>query len=349
VNKTLTIFGGNSNAPLSAELCEHLGIVQGRARVERFSDGEIFVEIGENVRGVNCFLMQSTCSPPNRNLMELLIMIDALKRASAGSIVALMPYFGYARQDRKVKPRTPISAKLVADLLTAAGATRVLAVDLHAGQIQGFFNIPFDHLYATPVFRETLKLAGLYGNDVVIVSPDAGGVERARIYSKMLECSLAIIDKRRESAERLAGAAPHRRRRRQAGHPRRRHHRHRRHPVQRGVGGAPARRDRGLRGRHPRGAVRPGDRAHQQIGDQADLGDQLDPAGGPAGPLRPPDRGQPRPAAGRGGQAHPPRRLHLEPVLLSRSADNDLCLTGGEAQSCGYPPGGTTREEEKRQ
>src|SRR5690606_28988290 len=159
----------------------------------------IFVEIGENVRGVNCFIVQSTCSPPNDNLMELLIMVDALKRASAGSIVAIIPYFGYARQDRKVKPRTPISAKLVADLLTAAGATRVLAVDLHAGQIQGFFNIPFDHLYATPVFRETLKSAGLFGPDVVIGSPDAGGVERARIYSKMLECSLAIIDKRRES------------------------------------------------------------------------------------------------------------------------------------------------------
>ncbi|MBL9103914.1 MAG: ribose-phosphate pyrophosphokinase [Myxococcales bacterium] len=199
MNKTLTIFGGNSNVPLMGELCEHLGIMPGRSRVERFSDGEIFVEIGENVRGVNCFIMQSTCSPPNRNLMELLIMIDALKRASAGSIVALMPYFGYARQDRKVKPRTPISAKLVADLLTAAGADRVLAVDLHAGQIQGFFNIPFDHLYATPVFRDILKLEGLRGSDVVIVSPDAGGVERARIYSKALECSLAIIDKRRES------------------------------------------------------------------------------------------------------------------------------------------------------
>jgi ribose-phosphate pyrophosphokinase len=180
VNKLLTIFGGNSNAPLATELCEHLGIPQGRARVERFSDGEIFVEVGENVRGVNCFIMQSTCSPPNRNLMELLIMIDALKRASAGSIVALMPYFGYARQDRKVKPRTPISAKLVADLLTAAGATRVLAVDLHAGQIQGFFNIPFDHLYATPVFRDVLKTAGLHGSDVVIVSPDAGGVAASR-------------------------------------------------------------------------------------------------------------------------------------------------------------------------
>ena len=199
MNKKLTIFGGNSNVPLMGELCEHLGILPGRSRVERFLDGEIFVEIGENVRGVNCFIMQSTCSPPNRNLMELLIMIDALKRASAGSIVALMPYFGYARQDRKVKPRTPISAKLVADLLTAAGATRVLAVDLHAGQIQGFFNIPFDHLYATPVFRDLLKLEGLRGPDVVIVSPDAGGVERARVYSKALECSLAIIDKRRES------------------------------------------------------------------------------------------------------------------------------------------------------
>lgn len=198
MNKTFTIFGGNSNAPLTTELCDHLGIAQGRARVERFSDGEIFVEVGENVRGVNCFIMQSTCSPPNRNLMELLIMIDALKRASAGSIVALMPYFGYARQDRKVKPRTPISAKLVADLLTAAGADRVLAVDLHAGQIQGFFNIPFDHLYATPVFRDLLKLEGLRGPGVVVVSPDAGGVERARLYSKLLECPLAIIDKRRE-------------------------------------------------------------------------------------------------------------------------------------------------------
>jgi ribose-phosphate pyrophosphokinase len=198
LNKTFTIFGGNSNAPLTVELCDHLGISQGRARVERFSDGEIFVEVGENVRGVNCFIMQSTCSPPNRNLMELLIMIDALKRASAGSIVALMPYFGYARQDRKVKPRTPISAKLVADLLTAAGADRVLAVDLHAGQIQGFFNIPFDHLYATPVFRDLLKLEGLRGPGVVVVSPDAGGVERARLYSKLLECPLAIIDKRRE-------------------------------------------------------------------------------------------------------------------------------------------------------
>jgi ribose-phosphate pyrophosphokinase len=199
MNKTLAIFGGNSNPALSKEICDYVRIETGRSKVSRFSDGEIFVEIGENVRGVNCFIVQSTCSPPNDNLMELLIMIDALKRASAGAIVAIMPYFGYARQDRKVKPRTPISSKLVADLLTAAGATRVLSVDLHAGQIQGFFNIPFDHLYATPVLRSAMREAGLGGEDTVVVSPDAGGTERARAYSKFLNCSLAIIDKRRDS------------------------------------------------------------------------------------------------------------------------------------------------------
>ncbi len=199
MNKTLTIFGCNSNPALTKEICDYVGVVAGVVKVERFSDGEIFVEIGENVRNVNCFIVQSTSSPPNDNLMELLITIDALKRASAGSIVAIMPYFGYARQDRKVKPRTPISAKLVADLLTAAGATRVLSVDLHAGQIQGFFNIPFDHLYGSPVLKEALQQAGLQGEGVVMVSPDAGGTERARAYSKALGCSLAIIDKRRDT------------------------------------------------------------------------------------------------------------------------------------------------------
>jgi ribose-phosphate pyrophosphokinase len=199
LNKTITVFAGNSNPELTAEICRYVGIPNGQAKVSRFSDGEIFVEIGENVRGVNCFIVQSTCSPPNDNLMEMLIMIDALKRASAGSIVAVIPYFGYARQDRKVKPRTPISAKLVADLLSAAGATRVLSLDLHAGQIQGFFDIPFDHLYGTPVFQEELKRVGLGGEDTVVVSPDAGGVERARAYSKFLDCSLAIIDKRRDA------------------------------------------------------------------------------------------------------------------------------------------------------
>ncbi len=199
MNKTLAIFSGNSNPALAAEICRYVGVPQGIAKVSRFSDGEIFVEVGENVRNVNCFIVQSTSSPPNDNLMELLIMIDALKRASAGSIVAIMPYFGYARQDRKVKPRTPISAKLVADLLTAAGATRVLSVDLHAGQIQGFFNIPFDHLYASPVLVDKLDREGLRGEDTVVVSPDAGGVERARAYSKALGCTLAIIDKRRDA------------------------------------------------------------------------------------------------------------------------------------------------------
>jgi ribose-phosphate pyrophosphokinase len=195
----ISIFGGNANPALTAEICKYVGVPEGNAKVSRFSDGEIFVEVGENVRGVNCFIVQSTSSPPNDNLMELLIMIDALKRASAGAIVAIMPYFGYARQDRKVKPRTPITAKLIADLLHAAGATRVLSVDLHAGQIQGFFDIPFDHLYATPVLREALQREGLGGEDTVVVSPDAGGTERARAYSKFLKCSLAIIDKRRDS------------------------------------------------------------------------------------------------------------------------------------------------------
>ena len=198
MNKTLSIFGGNSNPQLTRDVAEYVGTPVGKARVEKFSDGEIFVEIGENVRNVNCFIVQSTCSPPNRNIMELLIMIDALKRASAGSIVAVLPYFCYARQDRKVKPRTPISSKLVADLLTAAGATRVVSVDLHAGQIQGFFNIPFDHLFASPVLIDRLERHGFRGEGTVVVSPDAGGVERARIYSKALGCGLAIIDKRRD-------------------------------------------------------------------------------------------------------------------------------------------------------
>jgi ribose-phosphate pyrophosphokinase len=196
--KALTIFSGNGNRELSEAICRCVEVRPGQCEVTSFSDGEIFCEIRENVRGVNCFVVQPTCSPANNNLMELLIMIDALKRASAGSIVAVMPYFGYARLDRKVKPRTPISAKLVANLLTTAGADRVLTVDLHAGQIQGFFDIPVDHLYAMPVMIEQLKIQ--HGRETVIVSPDAGGVERARAYSKRLGATLAIIDKRREKA-----------------------------------------------------------------------------------------------------------------------------------------------------
>jgi ribose-phosphate pyrophosphokinase len=196
--KALTIFSGNANRDLAEAICKCVEVRLGDCEVTTFSDGEIFVEVGENVRGVNCFVVQPTSAPVNQNLMELLVMVDALKRASAGSIVAVIPYFGYARQDRKVKPRTPISAKLVADLVTAAGADRVVSVDLHAGQIQGFFNIPVDHLFAMPVMIDYLK--GHHGKDTVIVSPDAGGVERARAYSKRLGASLAIIDKRRERA-----------------------------------------------------------------------------------------------------------------------------------------------------
>ena len=195
--KSLSIFTGNANRALADEICKFVEIPLGRADVTHFSDGEIYVEIGENVRGVNCFVVQPTCSPPNQSLMELLIMIDALKRASAGSIVAIMPYFGYARQDRKAKPRTPITSKLVANLITAAGADRALAMDLHAGQIQGFFDIPFDHLFAMPVLIEELRVLGFGGDQTVVVSPDAGGVERARAFSKRLGASLAIIDKRR--------------------------------------------------------------------------------------------------------------------------------------------------------
>lgn len=181
------------------EIAGVLGTPLGEARVSRFSDGETFCEIRENVRGLDTYVVQPTSSPVNDNLMELLILCDALRRASAASITAVIPYYGYARQDRKVAPRTPITSKLVADLLVAAGVSRVLCVDLHAGQIQGFFNIPFDHLYALPVFLDDY-LKGRFSENAVFVSPDAGGVERARAYSKRLDASLAIIDKRRERA-----------------------------------------------------------------------------------------------------------------------------------------------------
>jgi ribose-phosphate pyrophosphokinase len=192
----LRLFTGNSNVELVKKISKKLKTSIGKSVVKSFSDGEINVEIDESVRGMDVFVIQSVCDPVNNNLMELLILIDALKRASAERITAVLPYYGYARQDRKVSPRAPISAKLVADLITTAGASRILTVDLHAGQIQGFFNIPVDHLFAAPVLLDYLKRLK---NDIVIVSPDAGGVERARAYAKRLNSSLAIIDKRRES------------------------------------------------------------------------------------------------------------------------------------------------------
>lgn len=192
-----SLLSGNSNRQLAEKIGEKLGKPVGHTTVKRFSDGEVFVEIGENVRGRDVYVIQSTCPPVNDALMELLVMIDALKRASAKEINAVIPYYGYARQDRKVAPRTPISAKLVADLITAAGATRVVSMDLHAGQIQGFFNIPFDNLFAMPAILDYLTKEINIPGETVIVSPDAGGVERARAFAKRMDASVAMIDKRR--------------------------------------------------------------------------------------------------------------------------------------------------------
>ncbi len=195
--QNLKLFTGNSNVPLARAVGAYLNIELGKVEVGKFSDGECCVEIGENVRGMDTFVLQSICSPANTHLMELLIMIDALRRSSARRITAVIPYYGYARQDRKVKPRVPISAKLVADLISVASTDRLLCIDLHAGQIQGFFNISVDNLFATPVLLDSIRvrLAG----EMTIVSPDAGGVERARAYAKRLDATLAIVDKRRES------------------------------------------------------------------------------------------------------------------------------------------------------
>nr|WP_221252569.1 ribose-phosphate pyrophosphokinase [Desulfuromonas versatilis] len=189
------IFAGTSNTALAREICGHLAVPLGSAKVKTFSDGEIMVEIGENVRGRDVYIIQSTCAPSNNNLMELLVMTDALKRASAASVTAVIPYFGYARQDRKVAPRTPITSKLVADLISVAGMDRVVTMDLHAGQIQGFFDIPVDHLYAAPVMLA--DITERFKDRLVVVSPDAGGTERARAFAKRLDAGLAIIDKRR--------------------------------------------------------------------------------------------------------------------------------------------------------
>ena len=191
------IFSGNSNPELVNKICRYLDTSQGEATVKTFSDGEIQIEINENIRSKDVFIIQSTCSPVNDNLVELLLMIDACARSSAKRITSVLPYFGYARQDKKVAPRVPISAKLVADLLTVAGTKRVITMDLHAGQIQGFFNIPVDNLFAAPVLLDYIRTQ--FRNNLVIVSPDAGGVERARAFAKRLDADLAIIDKRRSA------------------------------------------------------------------------------------------------------------------------------------------------------
>ena len=194
----MRIFAGNANLPLADEICSYIGIPRSSAEVRRFSDGEIFVELGENVRGRDIYLIQPTCPPVNDHLMELVIMVDAMRRASARRITAVLPYYGYARQDRKVAPRVPITAKVVAEMLMVVGVRRVLTMDLHAGQIQGFFNIPVDNLYAAPVLLD--YIGKTFQNHVVMVSPDAGGVERTRAFAKRLNADLAIVDKRRARA-----------------------------------------------------------------------------------------------------------------------------------------------------
>ncbi|MEJ2006678.1 MAG: ribose-phosphate pyrophosphokinase [Acidobacteriota bacterium] len=199
IHHALKILTGNAHRALAKEICSNLGVPLSRMNLDRFPDGEVRLQILENVRGADVFVVQPTCRPVNENLVELLIILDALRRASAYRITAVMPYYGYARQDRKDRPRVPISAKLVADLLTSAGANRILALDLHAGQIQGYFDIPVDHLYATPVTVSYFRRLRL--KNLVVVSPDTGGVERARAFAKRLRVPLAIIDKRREDAD----------------------------------------------------------------------------------------------------------------------------------------------------
>ncbi len=195
VNGDMRIFSGNANLALAQKICEHLNMDLGKLRVERFADGEIDVQLLESVRAHDCYLIQPTCPPVNENLMELLIMIDTFKRASAGKITAVIPYFGYARADRKASPRVPITAKLACNLITQAGADRVMAIDLHAGQIQGFFDIPVDHLRARTVFLDYFK--NFKREDLVVISPDVGGVERARKFAAKMDAGLVIIDKRR--------------------------------------------------------------------------------------------------------------------------------------------------------
>ncbi|MDO8675773.1 MAG: ribose-phosphate pyrophosphokinase [Candidatus Omnitrophota bacterium] len=197
----LAVLGGNANPALTAEICGILKITQTKVLVDRFSEGEIRVQIKENIRGRDVFIVQPTCQPVNDNIMELLILIDAARRASADRITAVLPYYGYARQDRKDQPRVPITAKLVANIIVAAGANRVLTMDLHASQLQGFFDIPVDHLYAIDVLSNYFKDKNLYGPDIVVVSPDVGGLKMARAYAKRLHAGLAIVDKRRMSPD----------------------------------------------------------------------------------------------------------------------------------------------------
>jgi phosphoribosylpyrophosphate synthetase len=258
------LFTGNANPVLAQQIASHLGVELGQASVGRFSDGEVTVEIRQNVRARDVFVVQPTCTPTNENLMELLIMVDALKRASARRITAVIPYFGYARQDRRPRStRVPISAKVVANLLETVGVERVLTMDLHADQIQGFFDIPVDNIYASPVLLSDLKSKD--HPNLVVISPDVGGVVRARALAKQLGCDLAIIDKRRPAANGVRGDARHRRDRRPQLRDHGRHDRHRRHAGEGGRGAQGPRRAQRLCLLHAPGVFGPGGRTHQGI------------------------------------------------------------------------------------
>jgi phosphoribosylpyrophosphate synthetase len=253
IDEKFQIFSGSASPDLTQRICDYLGVEPGRTNLGRFSDGEIYFQILENVRGADVFVVQPCSAPVERHLMELLLMIDAFKRASAWRVTAVIPYYAYARQDRKDKPRVPISAKLVADLLETAGASRALTLDLHAPQIQGYFNVPVDHLFASPVLVEYFRQRGL--RNVTVVSPDAGGVERARAFAKKLDAPLAIVDKRRVDVD-VSPGADHRR-----------HHRYRRDAGENGRGPAAGGGQRGVCRMHPRGALGTGGGAHLPVGD----------------------------------------------------------------------------------
>lgn len=311
----MKILNGNSNRPLAEAISAYLNVPLTQAAIRRFSDLEIFVEVLENVRGEDVFVVQSTNYPANDNLMELLVIIDALRRGSARRITAVIPYYGYARQDRKTGPRTPISAKLVANLIQTAGADRVLTMDLHAGQIQGFFDIPTDNLYASPSLVRDIKENTPDGDEVMVVSPDVGGVLRARSVAKRLEADLAIIDKRREKAG-VSEDEHHRLARGAALHPGRRYRRQRRHPVQRGPGLDGSGRQLGCglcqpwRAQRRRGG--PGFRL--AAGGPGDDRQHHGHRGGQGQSQHPPDHGGT--GSGRGDPAHFRGKIGFQPVRL---------------------------------
>jgi hypothetical protein len=300
----IKVFSGNANRPLAEDICKYLGLTLGKSHVGRFADGEINVQIEENVRGQDCYVVQPTCRPTNENLMELLIMVDALRRASAARITAVVPYFGYARADRKTAPRVPISSKLVANLIVTAGANRVITMDLHASQIQGFFDIPVDHLYAAPIVLDYVKKKAL--KDLVVVSPDVGGVERARAARHHRQAPPA--------PQRGLGLQHHRRRRGEDLHHPRRHGGHRRHPLQ-GRGQDPREgRQEGVRGLRARRAVGRRARAHRQVVPRGDDPHRFDP--GPCLGRGEADGLVHRAVDGRGDRAQSSGQVHQRAVRL---------------------------------